>query len=75
MVVKEQSYMNYLIQKLHFKIFPLSYKFNHMNHFSEAWNNYANRFDSYMIHYAGEGIFDKDLKIKNKLQQVKIIRI
>jgi hypothetical protein len=24
-----------------------------------------------MIHYAGEGIFDKDLKIKNKLQQVK----
>ena len=27
---------------------------------SEEWNNFANRFDSYIIHYAGAGVFDND---------------
>ena len=47
----------YRMHKSNIKIQELSYKFNHMTMFSEAWNNYANRFNSYVIHYAGVGLF------------------
>jgi hypothetical protein len=41
-----------------------------MTMFSEKWNNYANRFESNIIHYAGKGVFD--VGVKNKLEQIKI---
>jgi len=69
---KEQSYFNYFIRKLGYEVFPLSYKFNHMSLFSESWHGYSNRLDSYFIHYAGEGIFEKKQYLKNKLQQIKM---
>ena len=40
-----------------------------MTMFSEGWNDNADRFDSHIIHYAGEGIFDKGI-IVNKTEQI-----
>ena len=54
----EQDYLNYMIIKLGFDVYKLSYKFNHIKYFSQ------NRFESYIIHYAGSKVFDKDLKMK-----------
>ncbi len=57
-ITPEQDYFNYVIRKLGFEIHELSYKFNHIRHFP------ANRFDSYIIHYAGSWVFDEDLRLK-----------
>lgn len=57
----DDVHIGYNINKLGFKIKELSFKFNHMTMFSEDWNNRANRFDSYIIHYAGQGKFNKRL--------------
>ena len=40
-----------------------------MTMFSESWNNFANRFDSNIIHYAGVGIFDGGCS--NRIDQIK----
>jgi len=45
----------YRIHKLGFEIFELDFKFNHMSMFSEQWNSFHSRFDSNLIHYAGNG--------------------
>ena len=49
--------LGYQMHKYAFNIQELSFKFNHMTMFSEDWNNNASRFDSYVIHYAGSGLF------------------
>jgi lipopolysaccharide biosynthesis glycosyltransferase len=59
----------YKIHKLHYPIYELEYKFNHTTMFSEPWHENKNRFDSYIIHYAGKGIFDKG--IKDRMTQIK----
>ena len=64
----DDVHMGYLINKYKHKVHELSYKWNHMTMFSEDWNNNANRFDSYAIHYGGAGIFEKG--ISNKLEQM-----
>jgi lipopolysaccharide biosynthesis glycosyltransferase len=51
----EQTTYNYLIQRSRFNIYELPFTFNHMSMFSEKWNGYSNRLDSYAIHYAGGG--------------------
>ena len=53
-IYNEQTYLNYKIRKSGFEIFPLKFKFNHTSLFSEPWNKCANKFDSYVIHYAGK---------------------
>lgn len=53
-------HVSYNIHKYNLKVHPLEYKWNHMTMFSEDWNGNANRFDSYIIHYAGRGIFEED---------------
>lgn len=65
----DDVHIGYKIRKLNFKIYELPFQFNHMTMFSEPWNNNANRFDSYIIHYAGAGIFDQSCK--TRLQQIK----
>jgi hypothetical protein len=62
-------HMAYNAHKYGYKIQELDYKWNHMTMFSEDWNGNANRFDSYVIHYAGRGIFDPDCK--DRLSQIK----
>jgi len=47
--------LGYQINKLKFPIHELPFQYNHMSMFSEVFNNYASRFDSYIVHYAGNG--------------------
>lgn len=62
-------HLSYNIHKLGFKIFELEYKWNHMTMFSEPWNNFANRFEANIIHYAGVGVFD--CFHPNRVSQIK----
>tara|TARA_R110000824_G_scaffold13496_6_gene58726 strand:+ start:3180 stop:3932 length:753 start_codon:yes stop_codon:yes gene_type:complete len=55
----DDVHIGYRIKKLGYKVKSLSYQFNHMTMFSEEWNNFANRFDSHIVHYAGKGVFDE----------------
>ena len=64
------DHMGYLINKNNYKVQELSYKWNHMTMFSEDWNNNADRFDSYVLHYGGAGIFEPG--VENKLEQIKL---
>ena len=61
-------HMSYNIHKYKFNVNELEYKWNHMTMFSEPWLN-ANRFNSYIIHYAGKGIFDNN--VKTRIEQIK----
>ena len=47
----------YRLHELNIRIFELDYNFNHMSMFSEPWNNNHSRFDSNIIHYAGNGYY------------------
>lgn len=60
----DDVHLGYNIKRFNFEIFELSFKFNHMTMFSEPWNGSQNRFESYIIHYAGNGIFEKRNKLK-----------
>ena len=62
-------HMSYNIHKYNFKVKELEFKWNHMTMFSEEWNNNASRFDSYIIHYAGRGVFDEQDISKEALQK------
>lgn len=66
---KEQTTLNYRVRKYNFKIFPLSYKFNHMSMFSESWNKNAPRLNSFIIHYAG-GQEKKPEKMKEDFRKI-----
>ena len=63
-------HFSYNIHKYNMKVHELDFKWNHMTMFSEPWNNNADRFDSYIIHYAGVGIYDKE-KNKTRIEQIK----
>jgi len=63
-------HMSYMIHKLGFKVKELSFKWNHMTMFSEKWNNNANRFNSFIIHYGGRGIFDNG--VQSRIEQMKL---
>tara|TARA_Y100000310_G_C20598054_1_gene771547 strand:- start:178 stop:882 length:705 start_codon:yes stop_codon:yes gene_type:complete len=66
----DDVHIGYQIKKHNFKVKPLTYQFNHMTMFSEAWNGSPNRFDSHIIHYAGRGVFEEG--VTNKLEQAKL---
>jgi hypothetical protein len=66
----EQTHLAYMIGKHKHKITELSFKWNHMSMFSEPWNNSADRFKSYIIHYAGRGIFDGG-SVTDKVMQMQ----
>lgn len=65
----DDIHFGYKIHKLGYRFHELDYRFNHMTMFSEKWNGSKSRFDSYIIHYAGRGIFDGH--IKNRNDQIK----
>jgi len=71
--------LGYQIHKLGFEIQELPYTLNHMSMFSEPWNESPSRFDSYIIHYAGNGFFsfmknveeiEQDINLLGKLGEV-----
>lgn len=66
-------HLGYQIKKFGFPIHELSYKFNHMTMFSEEWNGNANRFNSFIIHYAGAGIFDAKSRIEQMTNDKKTL--
>ena len=68
-------HMSYNIHKYGFKVFELDYKWNHMTMFSEEWNDNADRFDSHIIHYAGRGVFDANVKDKDEQAALDYARI
>lgn len=57
-------HLSYMARKNGHTIQELPFQWNHMTMFSEPWNNKADRFDSYIIHYAGRGTFDSTSRIK-----------
>lgn len=72
----EQTYLNYQMMRLGYRFVDLGYKFNHMSMFSEAWNGSPSRFDSHIIHYAGNGKFqDKANREIGQLIKDDITRI
>lgn len=67
--------IGYRIHKFGFNVQELPYKFNHMGMFSEEWNGFHSRFNSNIIHYAGNGfnpvidrfkVMESDYNILNK---------
>lgn len=64
----DDVHLGYQIRRFGFKVKELSFKFNHMTMFSEPWNGSPDRFDSYIIHYAGVGVFEKGL---DRVEQIK----
>jgi lipopolysaccharide biosynthesis glycosyltransferase len=60
--------IGYRIHQYGFHVGELDYRFNHMSMFSEPWNDSANRFNSFIIHYAGRGVFDP--VYSNKTEQM-----
>jgi len=66
----DDVHLMYLIQKNSFPMVELPFQFNHMTMFSEPWNNSADRFKSFIIHYAGGGVFDQG--VSNKIEQMKL---
>ena len=65
----DDALLGYNIKKLKLDIKDIGYKYNHMIMFNEAWNGKPKRFNSFIIHYAGAGVFDN--KIPNKFKQIK----
>jgi lipopolysaccharide biosynthesis glycosyltransferase len=55
----EDAFYSYQIAKHRYSLFKLHFMWNHMTMFSEPWNGRADRFESYIIHYAGHGVFDR----------------
>lgn len=65
--------LGYQINKLNLKLFELPFQYNHMSMFSENWNNYASRFDSYIIHYAGNGFYPQVSRVEQMKQDWELI--
>ena len=63
-------HMSYNIHKYDMKVHRLDHRWNHMAMFSEPWNKNADRFSSYIIHYAGRGIFDES--VGSRIEQIKL---
>jgi len=64
----DDVFFGYTINKLGYEIHELDYRWDHMSMHSEPWNNYASRFDSYIMHYAGQGFYS----IWTKTEQIKM---
>jgi len=66
----DDVHLGYQINRLDMKIHELDYRFNHMSMFSESWSGNASRFDSHIIHYAGQAGFPDKGK-RTKVQQIR----
>lgn len=65
----EQGQLNYTLQKLGIPLFKLDLKFNHM----DVCRKNDERFNSYIIHYAGGGFNENNMveQIKEDLEKVR----
>lgn len=66
------AHIGYNIFKCGFEVCSLEYKWNHMVCFAEPWNGNPFRFNSFMVHYAGSGVFDEHLfREGDRISQIK----
>lgn len=62
-------HLSFMAHLRNYNFHELDYRWNHMSMFSQEWNGSPDRFNSFIIHYAGKGIFDAG--VKNRLAQIK----
>jgi hypothetical protein len=60
----DDVHIGYQINRLRVPLHRLHWKWNHMTMFSERWNGRPDRFKSFMIHYAGQGVFERGPKTR-----------
>ena len=65
----DDVHLGYQLNKYGMEVMELPYTWNHMSMFSEPWNGSPSRFDSFIMHYAGKGIFDQG--ISTRTEQIK----
>jgi hypothetical protein len=65
----DDIHLGWQIHKHNFPIHELHWKWDHMTMFSERWNNGASRFNSFIIHYAGQGRFNG--KFRHRQAQIE----
>jgi len=65
----DDVHIGYQIKKQGISVYELPFQFNHMTMFSQKWSGFANRFDSYILHYAGKGVFDDG--VKSRIEQME----
>lgn len=65
----DDVHLGYMLHKFGHPVFQLPFQWNHMTMFSEEWNEHADRLQSYVIHYAGKGVFDKDCA--SRIEQIR----
>ena len=63
----DDVFLGWRIHKMGIPVFTLDFTFNHMSMFSEEWNGFANRADSHIVHYAGNGFYFN----VDKVEQIK----
>ena len=71
----DDVHLGYNINKNNHPVFELPFIYNHMTMFSEGWNDNASRFDSFIIHYAGGGVFENNYidKIEQMTSDIAVI--
>jgi len=71
----DDVHLGYQINRFGYEVKELTRKWNWMTMFSESWNDSQSRFSAYLIHYAGQGIFDPRFrtKIENMKHDYKLI--
>lgn len=66
--------LGYQIHKNKFEIFELPFKYNHMSMFSEDWNGNASRFESLILHYAGNAFYSFMTNTEEIKQDLALLR-
>ena len=65
----DDAHLGYQIYKHGHCFHELTFRHNNLTMFSESWNGSPNRFESYIIHYAGAGIFDSG--VYSRIEQIR----
>jgi len=59
----DDVHLGYQIRKHNFDIHELDFKWNFMTMHVESWNKCADRFNSYILHYAGRGTYNSNNRV------------
>lgn len=66
----DDVHLGYQIHRKGYEIEELHFRYNHMTMFSEPWNDRAHRFNSFIVHYAGRGIFPGEV-FKDRVENMR----
>ena len=66
----DDVHLGYMLRVCDFPIYELPFQFNHMSMFSEPWNGSADKYKSYIIHYAGGRMKDRIKTIKDDVEKI-----